>query len=212
MRRQSAAMRALMSTSRCVRLSCTALMDQPYPSPVKPSNLGRADTGSVALAGPFPSPPNPAYDDPFIPMRERMSAWVRSLQQRIVDELESYETSDARFLRDAWTRPQGGDGMSCVIQGGETFEKAGVGVSVIHGKLPPAAVKQMRADHGGKFDWYDGVALLPFVACGISLIVHPRNPFAPTVQYVTTLDRPLIPISLNYRYFEGVVAVTRPAD
>jgi len=115
-------------------------------------------------------------------MRERMSAWVRSLQRRIVDELESHETSDVRFLRDAWTRPQGGDGMSCVIQGGETFEKAGVGVSVIHGKLPPAAVKQMRADHGGKFDWYDGVTLLPFVACGISLIVHPRNPFAPTVH------------------------------
>lgn len=145
-------------------------------------------------------------------MRERMSAWVRSLQQRIVDELESYETSDVRFLRDAWTRPQGGDGMSCVIQGGETFEKAGVGVSVIHGKLPPAAVKQMRADHGGKFDWYDGVALLPFVACGISLIVHPRNPFAPTVQYVATVVDTSDPRSLNYRYFEHVAGAAALAD
>ena len=82
-----------------------------------------------------------------------MSAWVRSLQQRIVDELESHEkTSDVRFKRDSWTRKEGGDGVSCVIQGGETYEKAGIGVSVIHGKLPPVAVTKMRADHGGKFD------------------------------------------------------------
>lgn len=100
-------------------------------------------------------------------MRTRMSTWVKSLQSRIVTSLEEIERdpdaiTDAgrtmsirrpkAFIRDSWLRKEGGEGISCVLQDGQVFEKAGVNVSVVHGTLPPAAVKQMRADHGGKFD------------------------------------------------------------
>jgi hypothetical protein len=133
-----------------------------------PSELHRVSNGffSHQNATPFPSPPDPAYDDRTKPMRERMSAWVKSLQSRIVTELERVEASSEAitdadsprsskapqaFLRDSWTRTQGGEGISCVLQDGQVFEKAGVNVSIVHGTLPPAAVKQMRADHGDKF-------------------------------------------------------------
>jgi len=68
------------------------------------------------------------------------------------------------------------------------LEKAGVNISIVHGVLPPAAIKQMRADHTSMPlpDTPDG---LPFFAAGISLVIHPRNPHAPTVH-------------ANYRYFE----------
>lgn len=65
------------------------------------------------------------------------------------------------------------------------FEKAGVAVSIVHGSLPPAATKQMKAR--GKDLEED--KHLPFYACGVSLVMHPRNPMAPTIH-------------LNYRYFE----------
>ena len=66
------------------------------------------------------------------------------------------------------------------------FEKAGVNVSVVYGKLPPAAVARMRADKRGH-DF--GNEPLPFFATGLSLVLHPINPMTPTVH-------------LNYRYFE----------
>jgi len=96
-----------------------------------------------------------------------MEAWVKSLQARTAQELEAIEASanaitDANvsnslktprtFFRDSWLRKEGGEGISCVIQDGQVFEKAGVNISVVHGTLPPAAVKSMRADHGDKFD------------------------------------------------------------
>ena len=75
--------------------------------------------------------------------------------------------------------------MSCVLQNGQVFEKAGVNVSVIRSPAPESMIKQMRARKleslgEGPFDM--------FVA-GISLVLHPHNPMAPTVH-------------LNYRYFE----------
>ena len=66
------------------------------------------------------------------------------------------------------------------------FEKAGVNVSVVHGRLPPAAVAQMNA-RGKKLPSDSGS--LPFFACGISSVIHPRNPNVPTIHF-------------NFRYFE----------
>lgn len=63
-----------------------------------------------------------------------------------VEELEA-PVSGLRFKADEYARPLGGGGRSCVLQGGKVFEKAGVNISVVHGDLPPAAVKQMRARH-----------------------------------------------------------------
>jgi coproporphyrinogen III oxidase len=72
------------------------------------------------------------------------------------------------------------------------LEKAGVNISIVHGVLPPAAIKQMRSDHSSIPISETG---LPFFAAGISLVVHPSNPSAPTVH-------------ANYRYFE----ITKPVE
>ena len=133
-----------------------------------------------------------------LPMRKRVEQFINELQTRIVTELESLDEAAPKFRKDGWTRPQGGMGLSCVFscpveQGKNTstldtvLEKAGVNVSVVHGMLPPPAIKEMRADHSSIP--YDGKTSLPFFAAGISLVIHPRNPFAPTVH-------------ANYRYFE----------
>ena len=135
-------------------------------------------------------------NDTNAPMRNRMETFIKFLQYDIVSAL-SNEEPKARFLIDSWLRKEGGEGISCVLQDGETFEKAGVNISVVHGNLPPAAIRQMSADHAGLLE-KTGYRLegadpqvkgLPFYAAGLSLVVHPRNPFAPTVHF-------------NYRYFE----------
>ena len=135
-------------------------------------------------------------EDTSKPMRQRMETYVKVLQHRIVEALAAEEGAES-FLVDQWQRKEGGEGISCVLQGGQTFDKAGVNISVVHGTLPPAAVKQMSADHGNlmektgyKLEGVDAqVNGLPFYAAGLSLVVHPHNPFAPTVHF-------------NYRYFE----------
>lgn len=140
-------------------------------------------------------------------MRVRMAAWVKNLQDHIVNTLESIERQPSAegpstshlpdpehsplppagtFIRDAWIRPEGGEGSSCVLAGGRVFEKAGVNVSVVHGMLPPAGQKAMRSEHPSIPDTGESV---PFFATGLSIVIHPRNPHVPTVH-------------LNYRYFE----------
>ena len=125
-----------------------------------------------------------------------METYVKLLQSRIVTALAAEEPKET-FLVDQWQRKEGGQGISCVLQDGATFDKAGVNISVVHGMLPPAGVRQMSANHGNlmqktgyNLDSSDcQVAGLPFYAAGLSLVVHPRNPWAPTVHF-------------NYRYFE----------
>lgn len=124
-------------------------------------------------------------------MRLRMESFVKSSQQQIIETLESLEPT-SRFRIDKWIRPEGGDGISAVLQDGKVFEKAGVMVSVVHGKLGPAAIEKMRADHS-KIQSTGPGGQLPFFACGLSLVLHPVNPHAPTVH-------------MNYRYFEIVNA------
>lgn len=123
-------------------------------------------------------------------MRVRMEAFIKASQQQIIKTLESLEPQ-SRFRVDKWTRPEGGDGISAVLQDGKVFEKAGVMVSVVHGKLGPAAVEKMRADHSKIQPSPTGQT--PFFACGLSLVLHPVNPHAPTIH-------------MNYRYFEIVNA------
>jgi coproporphyrinogen III oxidase len=92
------------------------------------------------------------------------------------------------FREDSWKRSEGGGGRSRVLQGGVVFEKAGVNVSVVHGKLGPQAVQQMMS-RGNKETGLSGSGPFPFFAAGISLVLHPHNPHAPTAH-------------ANYRYFE----------
>lgn len=117
-------------------------------------------------------------------MRLRMEALIKDHQQKIIRELEKLDGS--RFKVDKWDRPDGGGGITCVLQDGNVFEKAGVNTSVVYGNLPRAAIQRMRANHKAlDLD----VENLEFFAAGLSLVLHPKNPMAPTVH-------------LNYRYFE----------
>jgi coproporphyrinogen III oxidase len=119
------------------------------------------------------------------PMRLRMEALILEHQNRIVFALEDLDGS--KFRRDEWSRPHGGGGVSCVLQDGNVFEKAGVNTSIVYGELPRAAIEKMRADHKSFVD--PNIEKMNFFAAGISLVLHPHNPMAPTVH-------------LNYRYFE----------
>jgi coproporphyrinogen III oxidase len=97
--------------------------------------------------------------------------YLLSLQNRIVADLEQLDGNES-FLRDAWDRPGGGGGESRVLKRGAIFEQAGVNFSHVFGdKLPPSATKT-RPDLEGQ----------GFQAMGVSLVLHPENPYVPTTH------------------------------
>ena len=96
--------------------------------------------------------------------------YLQNLQAKIVEALELVDGKN--FLNDSWQRPEGGGGTSCILEGGHVFERAGVGFShVLGNKLPPAATIAHPEAAGRSWE-----------AMGVSLVLHPRNPFAPTVH------------------------------
>ncbi|CAK1585076.1 unnamed protein product [Parnassius mnemosyne] len=117
-------------------------------------------------------------------MKTQMELLIMRIQAEFCRALEKEEDQEAKFKVDRWTRKEGGGGITCVLQDGRVFEKAGVNISVVHGKLPPAAVQQMRS-RGKNLQSSE----LPFFAAGVSAVIHPRNPMVPTIHF-------------NYRYFE----------
>lgn len=117
-------------------------------------------------------------------MKTKMELFIMKVQADFCRSLEAEEESDKKFIVDRWERKVGGGGITCILQDGQTYEKAGVNISVVHGTLPASAVQQMRA-RGKKFR----SDKLPFYAAGVSSVIHPRNPMVPTVHF-------------NYRYFE----------
>jgi len=100
---------------------------------------------------------------------EKVILSFKALQDQISDSLESKE-SESRFLEDAWKHKNGGGGRSRVMEGGKIFEKAGVNFSHVKGDALPASASEERKEIAGK----------PFEACGVSLVVHPLNPYVPT--------------------------------
>lgn len=116
-----------------------------------------------------------------------MEALIRLKQQEITAGIAGLDTVE--FRTDSWTRGEGGGGgQSMVIQNGTTFEKGGVNISIVHGVLPPQAVTRMRVNHKN-IEGCGEDGSVNFFACGLSLVIHPINPHAPTTH-------------LNYRYFE----------
>jgi len=102
---------------------------------------------------------------------EDVKDYLVALQNSICAELEQLD-GDAAFARDAWERPGGGGGESRVLAQGHVFEQAGVSVSHVFGdQMPPAATKT-RPELAGK----------RFQAVGVSLVLHPRNPYVPTTH------------------------------
>jgi coproporphyrinogen III oxidase len=109
-------------------------------------------------------------------MKEQFVSYIRNLQDQICNALEEADGS-ARFQEDHWKRPGGGGGRTRVIENGNVFEKGGVNISEVYGKLPESMQQ------------YFGVTDSDFFACGLSLVIHPENPHVPTVH-------------ANWRYFE----------
>jgi len=109
-------------------------------------------------------------------MKDQFFQYIQNLQDMICAGLEQAD-GQATFREDLWTRPEGGGGRTRVIENGKVFEKGGVNISAVHGKLPEAMQQMFRV---GEAD---------FFACGLSLVIHPKSPMVPTVH-------------ANWRYFE----------
>lgn len=109
-------------------------------------------------------------------IREQFTAHIRELQDAICSGIEQVD-GKAKFVHDHWQRAEGGGGESRVISHGNVFEKGGVNISIVHGPLSAQAAQQLKVQGES------------FFACGLSLVIHPYNPFVPTVH-------------ANWRYFE----------
>ena len=120
---------------------------------------------------------NPAH--PHGETGELKDSWIQyihGLQDRICAALEKADGKE-KFFEDKWERPEGGGGKTRVIANGDVFEKGGVNTSVVFGDVTNGMRTQLKIN-GDK--WF---------ACGLSLVIHPANPFVPTVH-------------CNYRMFE----------
>ncbi len=101
---------------------------------------------------------------------EAVKRYLLQLQESIVAKFEALDGKP--FLRDAWERPEGGGGLSRLLEEGNLLERGGVGFSHVTGsKLPPSASAH-RPEIAGR----------PWEAMGVSLVFHPRNPYVPTVH------------------------------
>ena len=109
-------------------------------------------------------------------MKDQFYIYIQKLQNQITHALE-YVDGKAKFKEDVWEHPEGGGGQSRIIENGTIIEKGGVNISAIHGPLPES------------MEDYFNVNNVDFFACGLSLVIHPKNPMAPTVH-------------ANWRYFE----------
>jgi coproporphyrinogen III oxidase len=110
-----------------------------------------------------------------IAQQAEVKRFLQGLQGRLVEALEGLD-GQARFQRDPWVRPEGeglaGEGLTCALEGGAVFEKGGVALSDVRGThLPPSATARNP-----------GLAGRPYRAQGVSLVMHPRNPHAPTAH------------------------------
>lgn len=109
-------------------------------------------------------------------MKNKFYQYIENLQNTITSKLEIVD-GVGKFKEDIWKRKEGGGGKTRVIENGAVFEKGGVNISAVHGELPEVLRKQFNVENGD------------FFACGLSLVLHPKNPFIPTVH-------------ANWRYFE----------
>lgn len=115
-------------------------------------------------------------------IRQEWIEFIYNLQDSICKALEDVDDK-AKFIEDAWQRAEGkgGGGLTKVIQHGNVFEKGGVNTSVVYGHVTPKMKKVLHiSSNTGELTWF---------AAGISSVIHPLNPFVPTVHF-------------NYRMFE----------
>ena len=109
-------------------------------------------------------------------IKENFSNFIDNLQKDITSSLEIIDGKE-KFKSEHWNREKGGGGLTMVIENGDVFEKGGVNVSKVHGQLPDSMSKMLKVTNS------------EFFACGISIVIHPKNPMVPTFH-------------ANLRYFE----------
>jgi coproporphyrinogen III oxidase len=100
----------------------------------------------------------------------RARSYFTDLQSRVVARLEAIE--GRVFRRDAWQRLEGGRGLACIIEDGRVFERGGVNFSHVTGQRLPPSATAARPQLAGR----------GFEVMGVSLVLHPVNPYAPTVH------------------------------
>jgi coproporphyrinogen III oxidase len=108
--------------------------------------------------------------------RTGISEWFKGLQDSICSQLEKAD-GQGKFQQDNWERPGGGGGRSRVLTDGKVIEKGGVNFSAVYGQLPENITKALK------------VSSADFFATGVSIVMHPHNPFVPIIH-------------MNVRYFE----------
>jgi coproporphyrinogen III oxidase len=118
----------------------------------------------------------------FSPFGLRAQALFRALQSRLCEELAELDGM-ARFRLDAWDRPGGGGGHTAVIADGDLFEKGGVSWSAVWGEFDDETIARLESSQRAQAPGRQ------FFATGISIVLHPRNPYVPTVH-------------ANFRYLE----------
>jgi coproporphyrinogen III oxidase len=96
--------------------------------------------------------------------------YFTALQSRVVDVLQALDGK--QFRDDAWQRAEGGGGRSRVLEDGKVFERGGVNLSRVRGSQLPPSASALRPHLAGR----------PWEAMGVSLVMHPRNPYCPTVH------------------------------
>lgn len=111
--------------------------------------------------------------------REKIRDWFLYLQGNISNELEEAD-GEGKFIEDRWERSGGGGGLSRILNGGKIIEKGGVNFSAVWGKTPEAVLQSMQLDPTTSSE---------FFATGVSIVIHPHNPFVPIIH-------------MNVRYFE----------
>ncbi|MBE8715350.1 oxygen-dependent coproporphyrinogen oxidase [Sphingobacterium hungaricum] len=108
--------------------------------------------------------------------KEQIAQEYQKIQDEICTALEKLD-GKAHFVEEVWEREGGGGGRTRIIQNGNVFEKGGVNFSAVYGKLPEPIKKAFGVDEDD------------FFACGVSIVIHPNNPFVPIIH-------------MNIRYFE----------
>lgn len=108
--------------------------------------------------------------------KTKIQTWLQSLQDKICIELENVD-GKSRFRQDSWERKEGGGGRTRVIENGNVISKGGVNFSAVFGKTPENILQALKLSPSD------------FFATGISIVLHPRNPWVPIIH-------------MNLRYFE----------
>ena len=108
--------------------------------------------------------------------KDTIETWFKELQDQICSGLEQLD-GKSKFIEDVWKRPEGGGGRSRVIKNGDLLEKGGVNFSAVYGETPQKILDALQLSKS------------EFYATGVSIVLHPENPWVPIIH-------------MNIRYFE----------